>query len=37
MWMATLVGMATKYAEADLAVRFRETDERGKQVGGPMY
>ncbi len=37
MWMTALVGMATKYAEAVLAVRFRETDERGKHVGGPMY
>lgn len=37
MWMTALVGMATKYAEAVLAVRFRETDERGKLVGGPMY
>ena len=37
MWMTALVGMATKYAETVLAVRFRETDERGKQVGGPMY
>ena len=37
MWMTALVGMATKYVEAVLAVRFRETDERGKQVGGPMY
>lgn len=37
MWMTALVGMATKYAEAVLAVRFRETDERGKNVGGPMY
>jgi len=37
MWMTALVGMATKYAEAVLAVRFREQDERGKFVGGPMY
>ncbi len=37
MWMTALVGMATKYAEAVLAVRFREKDERGKFVGGPMY
>ena len=37
MWMTALVGMATKYAEAVLAVRFREIDERGKHVGGPMY
>ena len=37
MWMTALVGMATKYAEAVCAVRFREEDERGKHVGGPMY
>ena len=37
MWMTALVGMATKYAEAVLAVRYREKDERGKFVGGPMY
>lgn len=37
MWLTALVGMATKYAEAVLAVRFREVDERGKHVGGPMY
>lgn len=37
MWMTALVGMATKYAEAVCAVRYRETDERGKHVGGPMY
>ena len=37
MWMTALVGMATKYAEAVCAVKYRETDERGKHVGGPMY
>jgi len=37
MWMTALVGMATKYAEAVLAVRFREVDEDGRHVGGPMY
>lgn len=37
MWMTALVGMATKYAEAVLAVHFRETDENGHKVGGPMY
>ena len=37
MWMTALVGMATKYAEAVCAVRYREQDERGKFVGGPMY
>jgi AGCS family alanine or glycine:cation symporter len=37
MWLTALFGMATKYGEAVLAVRFRETDRLGKQVGGPMY
>ena len=37
MWMTALVGVATKYAEAVCAVRFRETDEDGNFVGGPMY
>ena len=37
MWMTALVGMATKYAEAVCAVRFRETDQNGNFVGGPMY
>ncbi len=37
MWMTAVVGMATKYSEALLAVRFREVDERGQHVGGPMY
>jgi AGCS family alanine or glycine:cation symporter len=37
MWITALVGMATKYAEAVLAVRFRERDADGRYVGGPMY
>ena len=37
MWMTALVGMATKYSEAVLAIRYREIDEKGKYVGGPMY
>ena len=37
MWVTALVGMATKYGEAVLAVRFREVDEAGNHVGGPMY
>ncbi|MCB1688213.1 MAG: sodium:alanine symporter family protein [Halioglobus sp.] len=37
MWMTALFGMATKYAEAVLAVRFRERDEKGNYSGGPMY
>lgn len=37
MWITALFGMASKYAEAVLAVKFRETDHRGMRVGGPMY
>lgn len=37
MWMTGLVGMATKFAEAMLSVKYRITDERGEQAGGPMY
>ncbi|RLU00407.1 alanine/glycine:cation symporter family protein [Ketobacter sp.] len=37
MWCIALIGMATKYSEAVLAVRFREQDDRGNFVGGPMY
>ena len=37
MWITALLGMATKYSEAVLAVKYREVDERGKYVGGPMY
>ena len=37
MWVIALFGIATKYAEAVLAVRFRETDASGQHVGGPMY
>ena len=37
MWVAALLGMATKYAEAVLAVNYREQDEEGNHVGGPMF
>ena len=37
MWVTALFGMATKYAEAVLAVKYREIDEEGRHVGGPMY
>ena len=37
MWMTGLVGMATKYSEALLSVRFRVTDPNGTQSGGPMH
>ncbi|MFV0477781.1 MAG: alanine/glycine:cation symporter family protein [Parahaliea sp.] len=37
MWITALLGMATKYAEAVCAVRFREQDSQGNYSGGPMY
>ncbi|WP_428354345.1 alanine/glycine:cation symporter family protein [Methyloprofundus sp.] len=37
MWLTALFGMATKYAEAVLAVKYREVDDQGRHVGGPMY
>lgn len=37
MWMTALVGMATKYGEVLLAVKYREIDAKGEHVGGPMY
>jgi AGCS family alanine or glycine:cation symporter len=37
MWCAAVIGLATKYAEAVLAVHYRETEALGKKVGGPMY
>ncbi|NEX19998.1 sodium:alanine symporter family protein [Thiorhodococcus mannitoliphagus] len=37
MWCTALVGMATKYAEAVLAVHYREVDSKGSHLGGPMY
>jgi len=37
MWVTGLVGMATKYSEAVLAVKYREVDEYGTMSGGPMY
>lgn len=37
MWCTALVGMATKFAEAVLAVRYREVDANGNHIGGPMY
>ena len=37
MWVAAFVGMATKYAEGCLAVKYRTVDENGDIAGGPMY
>lgn len=37
MWVSALFGMVTKYAEVVLAIRYRERNEKGDYVGGPMY
>ncbi|WP_156291718.1 alanine/glycine:cation symporter family protein [Oceanobacillus salinisoli] len=37
MWITALVGMATKYSEALLAVKYRVTNNKGEMSGGPMY
>ena len=37
MWISALLGMCTKFAEVTLAVHFRERNEKGDYVGGPMY
>ena len=37
MWITGLFGMATKYSEAVLAVKYRIVDEDGTMSGGPMY
>ena len=37
LWVSGLLGMATKYSEVLLAVKYREKNERGDWVGGPMY
>ena len=37
MWVAAFFGMATKYAEGVLAIKYRSIDENGQVSGGPMY
>ena len=37
MWVSALLGMGTKFAEVTLAVHFRERNQQGDYVGGPMY
>ena len=37
MWISALLGMCTKFFEVTLAVHYRERNERGELVGGPMY
>lgn len=36
MWVTAFVGMATKYCESLLAVKYRQVDKRGEMIGGPM-
>ena len=37
MWVSALLGMMTKFAEATLAVHYRQKNSAGEWVGGPMY
>ncbi len=37
MWITAFIGMATKYTECTLSLKFREIDENGEVAGGPMY
>ena len=37
MWISAFLGMCTKFSEVTLAVHFREKNEQGDLVGGPMY
>ncbi|MDR0356008.1 MAG: sodium:alanine symporter family protein [Deltaproteobacteria bacterium] len=37
MWVTAIFGMATKYGEAVLAIKYRVTDKSGNMAGGPMY
>ena len=37
MWLAAFIGMATKYAEGVLAIKYRTVDANGPMSGGPMY
>ncbi|MDN3504509.1 MAG: sodium:alanine symporter family protein [Rhabdochlamydiaceae bacterium] len=37
MWVAAFFGMATKYAEGILAIKYRVKDKKGEMCGGPMY
>lgn len=37
MWVSAFLGMCTKFSEVVLAVHYRERNERGELVGGPMY
>ena len=37
MWISALLGMCTKFSEVTLAIKYRERNQKGDWVGGPMY
>jgi len=37
IWVSALIGMATKYSEAILAIKYRTIDDKNEMCGGPMY
>ena len=37
MWCSAFLGMCTKFAEVTLAIHYREKNEKGEYIGGPMY
>ena len=37
MWCSAFLGMCTKFAEVTLAIHYREKNENGEYIGGPMY
>ncbi|MBR7136611.1 MAG: sodium:alanine symporter family protein [Clostridia bacterium] len=37
MWLSALLGMATKFSEVTLSIKYRERNAKGEWVGGPMY
>jgi len=37
LWIAALLGMIIKYSEVTLSIAYRERNEKGDWVGGPMY
>lgn len=37
LWLTALIGMALKYSEAALAIKYRIRDAKGEMAGGPMY
>ncbi|NLK37801.1 MAG: sodium:alanine symporter family protein [Epulopiscium sp.] len=37
MWVSAFLGMATKYAESCLSVKYRTADKNGQRIGGPMF